>query len=78
MIAVPSHPLPCLVTITRLGPRTLDDDNLAGSAKAIRDSIAARLGVDDGDTARIQFRYAQEKSKAYGVRITLEPMEGSA
>jgi hypothetical protein len=73
-IAVPRVDLPVLVTITRLGPRTLDDDNLAGSAKALRDGIAARLNVDDGDTARIRFQYRQEKSKGYAVRVTLEPM----
>jgi hypothetical protein len=76
-VAVPRVPLPVLVTITRLGPRALDDDNLSSSAKALRDGIAARLGVDDGRTDLIRFRYAQEKSKAYGVRVTLEPLIAS-
>lgn len=48
------------VTITRIAPRELDDDNLAGSAKHVRDGIADALGIDDGDK-RIQWRYGQAK-----------------
>lgn len=36
------------VAITRVGPRTLDDDNLVSACKAARDEIARWLGVDDG------------------------------
>ena len=39
---------PLTVTITRVGPRRLDDDNLAAAAKYVRDQIAAIVGVDDG------------------------------
>lgn len=49
-----------VVTITRIAPRQLDDDNLAGSAKHVRDGIADALGIDDGDK-RIQWRYGQAK-----------------
>lgn len=49
-----------VVTITRIGPRELDDDNLAGSAKHVRDGIADALGIDDGDK-RIVWRYRQAK-----------------
>jgi hypothetical protein len=48
------------VTIIRIAPRELDDDNLAGSAKHVRDGIADALGIDDGDK-RIQWRYEQAK-----------------
>jgi len=37
----------------------MDDDNLARAFKAIRDSIANKLGVDDGETDKIRFRYDQ-------------------
>lgn len=50
--------LPCTVKLTRVGPKTLDDDNLQSSFKACRDQIARRLGVDDGDK-RIKFEYDQ-------------------
>ena len=33
-------PIPCTVTITRLSPRLLDDDNNVSSAKFIRDEIS--------------------------------------
>ncbi|MEJ7746335.1 MAG: hypothetical protein WKF61_06210 [Luteimonas sp.] len=70
-IAVPGHPVPCVVTLTRLGPRELDSDNLAISAKHVRDGIADRLGVNDNDK-RVEWRYAQERSKEYGVRIVIQ------
>lgn len=47
-----------IVKLTRVGPRKLDDDNLAGSLKAVRDAIAAALGVDDRDP-KVQWAYSQ-------------------
>jgi hypothetical protein len=65
-----------VVTLTRIGPRDLDSDNLAGSAKAVRDAVARWLGVDDGPRAPVEWRYAQERpakgAKRYAVRITIE------
>ena len=52
--------LPCIVTITRIAPRPLDDDNLASGCKALRDGIADRLGVKDNDP-RVTWRYAQQR-----------------
>lgn len=74
-LAVPSHPLPCVVTLTRVAPRKLDDDNLASGFKALRDGIADRLGVDDGDD-RVRFLYRQErgKRKEYAARVEIRPM----
>jgi len=65
------------VTITRIGVRKLDCDNLAGSAKALRDGIADALRVDDG-SKRVKWRYQQEtggkKSNGmrYGVRVEID------
>lgn len=72
---VKPYPLPCMVTITRIGPATLDGDNLAGACKSIRDGIADRLGVDDRSPA-VLYRYAQQKhgKGVYGVEILFEPM----
>lgn len=74
-LAVPVHPLPCVVTLIRVAPRKLDDDNLASGFKALRDGIADRFGVDDGDP-RIRFKYDQVRGKAkeYGARVLVEPM----
>lgn len=49
------------VTLTRLAPRKLDDDNLAGGLKATRDGVADWLGIDDG-SPRIRWQYAQHKT----------------
>ena len=55
-------PLPCVVTLTRLAPSSgLDDDNLVGAMKAIRDSVADWLGVDDKDSATVRYEYAQQR-----------------
>lgn len=66
-------PLPAVVTLTRIAPRALDDDNLAGGFKAVRDGVALALGVDDADP-RVRWRYAQERGqpKHYAARITIE------
>lgn len=73
MIAVPAHPLPCAVTITRIAPRTLDSDNLAAGCKGVRDGIADRLGVKDNDP-RVTWHYKQARGRAkeYAVRIEIE------
>lgn len=60
-----------VITLTRLAPRKLDGDNLAGSFKAIRDGVADALGIDDGDD-QIEWRYRQEKARQYGVTIEIE------
>src|SRR4030043_461502 len=37
--------LPAIVTMVRIAPRQLDDDNLRGALKAIRDELAVWLGL---------------------------------
>jgi hypothetical protein len=73
----PRHPLPCVVTLTRIGTHVLDDDNLAGVLKSVRDGVADRLAVNDGNVGQVRFVYRQEKCKRRcdrGVRIRLEAM----
>lgn len=64
--------LPCVVRLTRIGAKALDSDNLAGSFKAVRDAIARRLGIDDGDP-RIKFEYSQEAigRREYNIRVAI-------
>lgn len=71
--ALGGDPRPCIVTLIRLSPGTLDDDNLQGAGKAIRDGIADAIGVDDRDPA-IEWRYDQERCPRgkFGVRVTIE------
>jgi len=67
--------LPCTVKMSRLSSSKLDDDNLQGACKAIRDGIADKIGFPDNDP-RIVWLYGQEKCKRgdFGVRVLI--MEG--
>lgn len=66
--------LPCAVTLTRLAPSNgLDDDNLTGALKGVRDAVAAWLGVDDRDRATVRYAYEQQRAP-WGVRIEWRPM----
>ena len=76
---VSEHPLPCVVTLIRVSPGTLDDDAPPAALKAVRDGIADRLRIDDRDP-RVQWRYGQEVCKRgeFGVRVRIETIEESA
>ena len=60
-----------IVTLTRIAPRKLDSDNLAGALKAVRDGVADALGMDDGDPC-IEWRYAQGKGKPSEYAVLVE------
>ena len=64
--------LPCVVKMLRLSSSKLDDDNLQGACKAIRDGIADKIGFPDNDP-RIVWLYEQEKCKRgeFGVRVQI-------
>jgi hypothetical protein len=69
--------LPCTITLTRMSSsaRMLDDDNLRGVLKAVRDGISDKLGIDDGD-ARITWKYDQVRCKRgdFGVFVRFESL----
>lgn len=62
---------PWRVTITRVGPRAMDDDNRTASAKGVRDALAAWLGIDDGDE-RAAWEVRGEVARGYAVRVQIE------
>lgn len=64
---------PTTCTLARIAPRMLDDDNLAGAFKSIRDEVAAFFDVDDGPRGPIAWRYEQrrEAPKQYAIHICL-------
>lgn len=64
----PRYPVPCIVTLTRLAPRILDDDNLRGALKSTRDGVADRLGVKD-NSPLVEWRYAQAKGRPAAVVV---------
>lgn len=61
------------VTLTRIAPAELDDDNLRPALKAVRDEVATWIGVDDRHGA-VAWSYEQERGAAhvYRVRIRVE------
>lgn len=71
-------PLPCTITLTRIAPRPLDDDNLPPTFKWIRDTLADHAipglapGRADSDP-RIKWVYSQTKGapKFYGIEICI-------
>lgn len=65
--------LPIIVTMIRLSNGVLDDDNMQGACKAVRDGVADWLGIDDADK-RITWRYVQERCKRgdFGVKVWIK------
>ena len=60
-----------VIRLTRIaGPRgkTLDDDNLRGCLKAVRDGVADSFGIADNDP-RVSWDYAQRKADYWGVDV---------
>jgi hypothetical protein len=71
-------PLPARCTLVRIAARELDTDNLAGAFKAVRDEVAALLGVDDGPRGPVEWIYRQEQAapkRNPSIRIELEHVE---
>jgi hypothetical protein len=64
------------VELSRLTARALDDDNLRGALKAVRDGVADALGIDDRDP-RVTWAYAQRKRAGggYGIGIVVRAVE---
>ena len=65
-------PKPSTVKLIRIAPRDLDDDNLRGALKHVRDGVADAFGCDDSARAGIRWDYGQEKPttpRFYAVRV---------
>lgn len=68
-----SRHLPLIVTMTRVAPRTLDDDNATSACKAVRDGIASKIGIDDRSPL-VTWRVQQRKGAPhyYGLEIEIK------
>lgn len=66
--------LPCIITLTRIGPKSLDPDNLANGFKAVQDAIAKVLNFDDGDVTKVRWLYDQTPitRRSYSIKIKIE------
>lgn len=64
-----------VITLTRLAPGMLDDDNLAAGFKAVRDGIADALQVNDRHP-KLRWICSQERSapRVYACRVLFETM----
>lgn len=61
-----------IVSFTAFTKRELDDDNLIGSIKPLRDVVASFLHIDDADP-RIKFEYGQQKTDGeQGVAVKIQ------
>ncbi len=68
-ITLSPHPV---IRLTRIGPRPLDDDNLAAALKAVRDGVADGLGFPDDADPALHWVYNQRaRGGKYGVRIQI-------
>lgn len=67
------------IAFTRLWPggRPLDDDNLRGAFKHVRDAVALWIGVDDGSKT-LSWDYSQERAEGNGIRIRIEVMTSAS
>jgi hypothetical protein len=74
LIGQPKPPLPVVVTLTRIGVRDLDTDNLAGGFKSVRDEVAAWLGCGDSTRDPVTWVYQQQRGERnqYATRINIE------
>lgn len=64
-----------VISLTRVGRRMLDDDNLQAAFKHVRDGVADALGIDDGDK-RLTWVYSQRTGKEYAVEIEIGAEHG--
>lgn len=63
--------LPAVVTLTRFGPRKLDDDNLQTAFKHVRDGVADWMGLDDRNPV-VSWLYRQVVGPVWGIEIRLQ------
>lgn len=62
------------VTLIRFGRKLLDNDNLQGGFKPLRDAIARWFNLDDADTV-IQWEYGQQQTAGRtGTAVRLESL----
>jgi hypothetical protein len=70
---------PLVVTLSRLSSAHMDSDNVVGALAAVRDEVAAWLGIDDRHDDLVEYRYRREKCPRgeAGVRIVISPHDGA-
>jgi hypothetical protein len=71
--------LPVEVTLVRLGPRLLDDDNVVTALKAVRDGCAdytiGAYGQGQDGSSAMRWVYGQRRFDVPGVEITFRALD---
>ena len=65
-----------IVLLTRVAPRPLDSDNLAGALKHVRDGVADALGVNDGDARVVWLVDQAQGTPTVRVEVWKPPFSG--
>jgi hypothetical protein len=79
LVGVAKPATPCLVRITRTAPGIgLDDDNLAGACKSVRDEFSKWIGVSDRRSNIVRYTYAQARGKKGEWAVRIEVIEREA
>jgi hypothetical protein len=69
LMTVPKPALPCVVKMTIYTRKMFDDDNRVNSCKAVRDTIAKWLGVDDKTDGMFVVKQELAPAGCWGLRI---------
>lgn len=71
--------LPVTVVLTRMSPGRLDDDNLRGALKAVRDGVADALGLRDDSDPRVSWAYTQTRVARgeHAISVIVAPRAGA-
>lgn len=70
--------LPATVRFVRVAPAFLDDDNLRGAFKAIRDGLADAFGLASDRVPEVRWRYGQAKAGRGIYRAEVQIWHGQA
>lgn len=66
-------PLPCLVTLTRIGPGRVPDERLQHTLEFVANQIQKRIGTDDGRLVRFVYKQLPPVEAVVGVRVEIQP-----
>lgn len=68
--------LPVTVRLVRVAPCALDDDNVRGALKAVRDEMASALRLASDRDPRCRWLYGQRKGKVREYAVEVEVVNG--
>jgi hypothetical protein len=69
-------PIPCVIRLTRIAPRKLDQGNIAAAFKHVQDGCADWIGIDDRHEDLVKYEYKQEKGAPKTCAVRIEIVEG--